>query len=190
MTEEWRDIPGYENLYQASNLGRIRSVERYIERADGYKNHIMPRVLKQKKNNSNNYLLVNLHKDKKPKRYLVHRLIAITFIPNPHNLPQVNHKDENPQNNKVSNLEWCDCKYNICYGTARRRHSEHVKNRPDISKPVEQYTRDGVYIATYPSSVEAHRQTGVWHQSIWRVMNGILKTAGGFIWKYAQTGQK
>lgn len=189
MTEEWRDIPGFEGLYQASTEGRIRSVERWIERADGYRNHIMPRIMKVQKNSNNDYLLVNLHKDKKLNKCLVHRLIALTFIPNPNNLPQVNHKDENPQNAKASNLEWCDCDYNVRYGTARQRHSEHIKNRPDMSKPVEQYSKDGVYITTYPSSVEAERQTGIWHQSIWQVMNGRGKTAGGFIWRYAQTGQ-
>ena len=186
--EWWKDIPGFEGLYQASTKGRIRSVERWIERADGYRNHIMPRILKPQKNSTNNYLLVGLHDGKKNVKYLVHRLVAITFIPNPNNLPQVNHKDCNPQNNSVDNLEWCTALYNSNYGDIKEKQRASHLNRPDKSKPVEQYTRDGVYIATYPSIVEAYRQTGINHQSIGcccqRKKSYI--TAGGFIWKYAK----
>lgn len=130
MTENevWKDIIGYEGVYQVSNLGNVKSLER--KRFNG-------RVLVNKKSQimkqyilKNGYCSTRLYKDGKSKNHLIHRLVAIAFIPNPQNLPQVNHKDENKGNNCVDNLEWCDRVYNNNYGTAQQRHSESKRKNP------------------------------------------------------------
>ena len=102
----WKDIPGYEGLYQVSNTGKVRSLN--------YRRTGKKQILKQYINNTG-YKRVALRKNNKVKWYLVHRLVAQAFIPNPHNYPIINHKDENPANNAVWNLEWCTMDYNIDY---------------------------------------------------------------------------
>lgn len=113
--EIWKDIQGYEGLYQVSNLGNVKNkIQPYLKQEKIYK----------KFSNSNGYLFVGLRKDKKRKFKYIHRLVAEAFIPNPNNLPQINHKDENKQNNCVNNLEWCTNKYNQNYGTIKERKKE------------------------------------------------------------------
>ena len=113
--EEWRDIKGYEGRYQISSEGRVRSLDRIGKNGYSYKGKILkPRPTKR------GYIKANLS----GKIYAVHRLVAQAFIPNPNNYPVVNHKDENPSNNCIENLEWCDVKYNINYGTANKRIAE------------------------------------------------------------------
>lgn len=111
----WRDIPNYEGLYQVSNTGRVRSLN--------YRRTAKTKVRKQGTNKLG-YKNVNLCKDGKRKGYLVHRLVAQAFIPNPNNYPVVNHKDENPSNNTVWNLEWCTQEYNINYGNCKQKIKE------------------------------------------------------------------
>lgn len=124
MKEEWRDIKGYEGYYQVSNLGRIRSVKRIL--CDGKTRR--GAVIKGFPDRNGYYRIV-LYKEAKMHRYMVHRLVASTFIDNPHNYPMINHIDEDKSNNTVNNLEWCDCKYNINYGTRTKRASgENTKN--------------------------------------------------------------
>lgn len=103
MTEEWKDIEGYEGLYQVSNLGRIKSLARVIIRSDSKPNPINEKILKYGMNRG--YCAVVLCKDGKKKMYKVHRLVAMAFLSNHYNLPEVNHKDENKKNNCVDNLE-------------------------------------------------------------------------------------
>ena len=109
--EIWKDYKDYEGLYQASNLGRMRSLDRWVSSKNGSMQFIKGRILKLF-NNNQGYLHVVLSKNNKVKAYLVHRIIAETFLPNTDNLPCVNHKDEDKTNNSVENLEWCDAKYN------------------------------------------------------------------------------
>ena len=123
--EEWRDIKGYEGAYQVSSYGRIRSLDRIVERKTGNYKH-KGRILKQN-DDTHGYLKVNLTKHDKKKTFKVHRLVAQAFIPNPNNYTVINHKDENKTNNKVENLEWCTSKYNNNYGTIQKRHSETKK---------------------------------------------------------------
>ena len=129
MQEIWRDIPEYAGLYQVSNLGRVKSMKRVIERKN---NKILPlneRILRQQ--NTNGYRFVRLSKNNKIKQHLVHRLVATQFIDNIFNYNEINHIDEDKTNNNVNNLEWCSHKYNINYGTGneRRRKSEKGKKR-------------------------------------------------------------
>lgn len=198
MEEIWKDIEGYEK-YQVSNLGNVRSLD-YMHTGKVQ----LLRLRKRKRG----YLCITLCKDGKLKNYLVHRLVAQAFLPNPDNLPQVNHRDENPSNNRANNLEWCDCKYNNNYGSHSQKiseskrgiprsqetkrkvaealrgipHSEERKRKKSI--PVAQYTEEGELIAIFYGAREASRQTGIYSSSINACCRGKLKTSGGFIWKY------
>ena len=163
MIEEMRDIKDYEGLYAITINGKVWS----------YKSN---KFLKPADNNGKGYMIICLVKNGKKKTHYIHRLVAEAFIPNPDNLPQVNHKDENKQNNCVSNLEWCDAKYNINYGTRIER----------ISKPVYCIELD----RTFKSQVEAARELGLDNRYISACCKGKRKTAGGYRWKYAKTSVK
>ena len=172
-TEIWKDVVGYENLYKVSNLGNVMSFWGKT-----------PKLLKLKKDNSG-YLRIELHICKRTRKcFLVHRLVAQAFLPNPNNYPVINHKDENPLNNNVNNLEWCTQKYNCNYGTVRERLSRSLTNRKDLSKPVLQFDKNGNFVKEYLSMSDAEKKTGIKHNNICRVCQGKLKYAGNFVWKY------
>lgn len=178
MEEIFKDIKDYEGLYQVSNLGRVKSIEHYVNSNLGQR--LVKERLLSKAKDKKGYYRVTLWKDNKDKHYLVHRLVAETFIPNPENLPTVNHKDENPSNNCVDNLEWCTNHYNLHYGNCITKIST------TLGKPVLQYTLDMELVAEYPSAAEAFRQTGITQGNINKCCNGKygFKTAGGYIWKF------
>lgn len=123
MIEEWRPIEGYEGLYEVSSYGRVRSVDRFIVDSLGHRKFYKGKVLIPVKSNLG-YLLVSLCCNGKHKGITVHRLVAQAFLPNPDNLPEINHKDEDKTNNSVENLEWCDRSYNINYGSRNIRVKE------------------------------------------------------------------
>lgn len=164
--EIWRDITGYEGLYQISNLGNVKSLGNNKTRKD--------KVLKQIKNKSG-YLHVNLCKKGKSKIHKTHRLVAQAFLPNPYNFTDVNHKDEVKTNNNVENLEWCTREYNNNYGSHNERST---KAR---SKKV-QCIETGI---VYKSTNEVERKLGFWHTNISKCCCGKRKTVSGFHWKYA-----
>ena len=162
--EIWKPVVGYEGLYEVSSFGRVRS--------SNYQNK--NKILKYDFVRSG-YLRVTLCKNGKTKHYLVHRLVAIAFLSNPENLPQVNHRDEDKQNNHVDNLEWCSAKYNTNYGTRTQK----------TSKSVLQFTKTGELIAEYPSTHEIERLYGYDCSSIAACCRGYrLKSAYGYIWKF------
>lgn len=164
MEEFWKDIEGYEGLYQVSNLGRVRSLRRNI---------IMKNQIAR-----NGYVRVLLRNNNIPKLYFVHRLVANAFISNPDNLPQVNHKDENKANNCASNLEWCTPKYNYNYGTVNKRRAR------SLSKKVLQFKPDGTFIKEWESIIDIQRNLGFYQSNISRCCRNIRKSAHGYIWKY------
>ena len=124
--EEWKSIPGYEGLYEISSYGRVKSLEISYVRKNGVMDH-KPEIILKPKNNGKGYSVVCLYKNKKHKYCLIHRLVAQTFIPNPDNLPMINHKDEDKTNNSVDNLEWCTAKYNSNYKDVQKRRSQRMK---------------------------------------------------------------
>lgn len=176
--EIWKDITGYEGLYQVSNIGMVRSLN--------YRRTGRVQLLKLYKDRGG-YLNVVLCKDGKEKRNLVHRLVAEAFIPNPDNLPQVNHKDENPSNNRVENLEWCDCKYNQNFGTRNERISKTMINGK-TSKTVLQYTLDGKFVREWPSMMECKRN-GFRISAVSCCCRGekYHHTYKGYIWRFKTT---
>lgn len=176
-TEIWLPIVGFEGKYEVSNQGRVRSLNYHRE---GRIQVLKPAMSKK------GYLRVMLCKDGKAKRHSVHRLVAQTFLPNPLELPEVNHRDENKQNNAVTNLEWCTTKENSNHGTRNARMAAALTNGK-CSKPVQQLSLDGVLVAIWPSIMEAWRQTGIYQQNICSCCNGHPKhrTAGGYKWQYA-----
>lgn len=170
--EIWKDIVGYEGLYQVSNYGKVKSFN--------YLGHGKIAILKPSTTNDG-YLRVVLCVNRVRKYMSVHRLVAETFIENVNNLPQVNHKDENPSNNYVYNLEWCTVKYNSNYGSRNEKLSFSKMNK--CSKSVIQYDRDGNFINQYPSIREAER-SGFRSGHIIDCCKGKTKHHKGYIWRY------
>lgn len=172
MQEIWKDIPNYEGIYQISNHGRIRSNNPGNKRFHNKTDHILKAHV-----SNTGYCQVTLYKDGvKRRKYTVHKLVATMFIPNPDNLPCVNHKDENKLNNHVDNLEWCTYAYNNAYGTAK------IRSIITVSEPVEQYTLEGLHIATYLSATVASKLTGINKTDILKACKGLVPYAGGYGW--------
>lgn len=180
MTNEiWKDIEGYTGLYQVSNLGRIKSLPRTIASGIYYSNiRTTDEIIKSTTVSNAGYELVALYKGNKEKRFTVHRLVAEAFIPNPHNLPQVNHKDENKLNNNCGNLEWCTRKYNANYGTSRQRLS-------DIRKiPVIQLDENDTVVCRYEFVTEV-RKNNFDPSGVIQCCKGRRENYRGFRWRYA-----
>ena len=131
QSEIWKDIPEYKGMYQASNLGRVRSLDRKYRGSNQFGASFIVtkkgKILKPKVR-KDGYLSVVLYNKQKTKHISVHRLIALTFLPNPNNYAVINHKDEDKTNNNVSNLEWCTQSYNINYGSRNEKTAEKLRN--------------------------------------------------------------
>ena len=188
--EIWKDIEGFEGMYQVSNMGRVKSLGN--GKSDN-SNYSKERILKASKLGAG-YLKVNLYKDGIKKTCGIHRLVANAFIPNPSNLPQVNHKDENKENNCVTNLEWCSHEYNNNYGTRNQRVSEKKKGRKmseesikKRSKPVIGVDKVTGLIVEFGSAHEAERKLGIFSSNITKCCKGKYKSMGGFYWYYADS---
>ena len=178
--EIWKDVPNLDG-YQVSNLGRIKMLEYTMKMPNGGNKHYKEKIKPQEKTR-NGYLRVKCYKDKQTKRYLIHRLVAMAFLDNPNNYPQVNHKDENKENNRADNLEWCTLQYNHDYGTAKQRIARKNTNGKR-SKKIVQYSLDGKIINIFPSFGECKR-SGYDGGGVWQCCNNKIKQFKGYIWKY------
>ena len=186
--EEWKDIKGYEGAYQISNKGRVKSLERkgikhYKDGKDVV--YTIKEAILKPNASKQGYLYVTLCGEEKDECPRINRLVAIAFIPNPNNLPVVNHKDENKANNNVENLEWCDYPYNNNYGDRKEKVKAKMINNPGISKRVYKYTKDNELVGIFPSANEAQREMGIEKsRGVPMCCRGIMKTYKGYKWSY------
>lgn len=178
--EIWKDIKNYEGLYQVSNLGRVKSLDRVLKQKNGIEKRVKGIILKQNCKKTG-YLTVVLQKNNKQKTMLVHRLVAEAFIPNEENKPQVNHINEIKTDNRADNLNWMSSKENNNWGTKRERTSK-TKINGKKSKKIKQYSLKGKFIQEFPSMREAERQ-GYDRKGIYNCIKGLQETSKGFIWK-------
>lgn len=165
MKEYFKDIKGLEGYYKISNIGNVFSVR-------------SGRNLTPRKTTTGYYTIL-LPMDGKHKSVRIHRLVAETFIPNPDNLPQVNHKNENKTDNRVENLEWCDAKYNSNYNGLQDR----INRKHYIILGFDGVHKLGTY---FQSTHQAARELGIHHCNILACLNGTRKTTGGYKWEYAK----
>jgi len=170
MKEEWKDIEGYEGLYQVSNLGNVKSLKRVIVKKNGVSLPIEEKILKPSIA-SHGYRVVVLANKGQLKQMLIHRLVAKAFVDNPNNYKEINHKDGNKLNNNISNLEWCTYTENLvhAYKTNLRKTKKYIC--VETGKE-------------YSSTIEIERLTGIGRQHISQCCKGIRKTTGGYHWKY------
>ena len=197
MKEVWKDVVGYEGIYEVSNIGNVRSLDRCVSGKLNSKHFVKGKVFKLQKSHKG-YKTVILHKHGKASQKQVHRLVAEAFISNPFNLPQVNHKDTNKENNCVNNLEWITNYDNMqhamrngCFGefTDRQRCAvmeNIIKCHEKQKKNVIQLDDFGNIIAEYESIKQAEKETGINNSKITMCCKGKRKHAGGFCWRYGK----
>lgn len=177
MQEIWADIEGYEGLYQASNLGNIKSL-------------LTSKLLKASVNSSG-YLKVELHNKGKVKVFYVHRLIASTFIPNPSNKPQVNHRNGNKLCNSIDNLEWVTASENQIHAINKRLRRPSPMfglkgGLSPLSKPILQYDKNGILVKKWNSIADVEYTLGFHRSCISNNLIGNTKSSYGYIWKYEE----
>ena len=212
MEEEiWKDVPQYEGLYQASTLGRVRSIDRVVDCKRDYQKHLKGKIISQKKHMAG-YKIVCLSKNGNETHFFTHIVIARTFIENPENKPQVDHINTIRDDNRVCNLRWVSQSENNQNAITKQRMKDvakisttqhrfpkgyHPPIRPQkkggdnpAAKAVVQYSRKGEYIADYGSLTEAaaamNKKNVV---NILQCCKGYRKTAFGYIWKYKSSNK-
>lgn len=184
MQEIWKDIKGYEGLYQVSNLGNVKCLERILPTKNQYgicsTRKIKEKILNPYRRNAkrgDNHLVVCLYKNNIKKLCFVHRLVAIAFISNSNNYPCINHIDGNPLNNNINNLEWCTIQMNT-------QHAYDIGlQTPTKTRIVNQYTLDDKFIRTWSTIKEAELTLNLYH--IGDCCRGIRNRAGNYHWKFA-----
>ena len=177
MEEVWKDIEGYEGLYMISDMGRVKSLN--------YGRTGEEKIIKPCKH-KNGYLQVCLCKNSKHNKFLVHRLAATAFIPNPENKPCIDHINTIKNDNRVENLKWVTHKENMENPISKRNSPVYCKFGKDnlLSKAVFQYTLDGKLIHKWDAVRDVQRELGFKHSNISACCSGKYKTAYGYIWKY------
>lgn len=169
----WKTYPEYLFI-EANQFGEVRTKDRIIVEKNGKKRHLKGRVLKQH-DNGRGYMKVSVSTNGRVIRLYVHRIAASCFIPNPLNLPEVNHRDNDPTNNSVNNLEWCTRKYNIAYKEKYGTSAAEALGRPVVAVDLKTFK-----ILRFESQHEAARQLGVDQRMVNMVIKGHRKTAGGY----------
>ncbi|MGG0891665.1 NUMOD4 domain-containing protein [Cytobacillus horneckiae] len=178
MIEVWKDIPGYEGEYQASNLGRVKSLPRLIKRKGVRGNQLRKGKVLSSCIDTRGYVSVKLYKGNRCKTINVHRLVCLAFIPSEDVGLHVNHKDGDRTNNNVENLEWCTRRENVLH--AIKHNLKTYK-----TKAVNQYDLQGKFIRRYESIKEAAEETRISASNISAVISGNQGSAGDYLWEYA-----
>lgn len=195
--EIWKDIKGYEGLYQVSDLGRVKSLKREVKNKNGFR-IVKEKVLKPIINNKG-YYVYGLRKNGKLEMKLLHRLIGEHFLENKNKFTCINHIDGNKLNNRIDNLEWCTYKHNIkeafrlglnTYTYQKNFQHNYWKGKygkdHNCSKCVLQYDLNNVFIKKWDSITDASKKTNINYYSISNNCRGKQKSAGGFIWKFKE----
>lgn len=183
MNEIWKDVVGYEGIYQVSNLGRIKALPRKVKVCGGAYRLIGEHIVKPTKC-KNGYLEAAFSVRQKREVRLLHRVVAQAFIENPDNLPEVNHIDEDITNCHADNLEWCTSKYNANYGTRNERVAQTKKQTGSV-KAVYQFDLNGNLINRFEKISDAAQEVGADISAIIRVCKGKQQTSMGYRWEYA-----
>lgn len=190
QNEIWKPVPGYEGKYEVSNLGRIKRLSRKIICKGGGEYPVKERIMKPYMRGR--YLCVQFS----AKTYSVHRLVALAFIPNPENKPEIDHINCNRFDNRIENLRWVTRLENANNPLTLKQRRENAKRgeyayrygkvgkENGKSKAVQQFDLKGKFVAEFESTRLAGKFTGICYRSISGVANGEHKTAGGYIWKY------
>jgi hypothetical protein len=194
MEEIWKDIKGYEGLYQVSNLGRVRSLDRYVRHKKiGSIRLLKGKIMSPTVSSSTGYLVTTLYNKGKGKQVTIHRLVAEAFIPNPIEKTEINHINGIRDDDRVENLEWVNRSENQlhAYKFLKRGYKLPTKEQRQkyidtLSKEIIQYEVQIIIKekARYKSIREAERQTGVVHTSISKCCRHKQEKAGGYIWRY------
>lgn len=196
MSEVWKSIPGYEDCYEASSHGRIRSITRIVDNGEDKRKKILGRIIKLQ-HASNGYIQVSLSKNGKVKIFRVHRLVALTFIENSNNFSDVNHINEDKTDNRVENLEWVSHQQNTVHGTRNARTVAHrnqtgsrngmfgrTGSKSPVARAVVQLDMKGNVVAVFGSVKEAASAIGRTAMSITNAIVGRTSHCNGFKWQY------
>ena len=178
--EIWKDINGYEDIYQVSNLGRIKSLDRYYVMKNGVKRKAKGKILVQSFDGKKRYLQVNLSKNGKSKTYLIHRLVAFAFVDGYEKWLEVDHKDCNCENNNYKNLKWVNRSENMRNPNTYKKIIKHHKEVQII--PVVGVNLKNNNILKFSSVREAKRNG---FKGIGENIHGRSKQCGGYVWRYA-----
>lgn len=184
-TEIWKDVPEWENIYQVSTIGRVRSLDKMTKSRPA-----KGRIRKPNIQNSG-YLFVSFHEKGKAKNFLIHRLVAIIFLEKIDGKDFVNHKNGIKTDNRVENLEWCNKSENLKHAfdtglkTITKRHLDRLIkwNKTEHGIKVSQYTKFGEFVQSFGTMVEASEKTGLNYNAIVDCVQGRHKTCGGFVFK-------
>jgi hypothetical protein len=191
VEEIWKDVVGFEGLYMVSSLGRVKSLDRTIERLYNGKlrtKSIKERILKPHISKTTGYYYINLQSKAKSIHSTIHRLVSLAFIENPDCKKVVNHINGIKTDNRVENLEWVTTSENTFHAYKLGLRKASNKRGADFkgSIPISQFTIEGIWIKDWPGSMEAQRETGVFQANISKCLLGKRKITGGFIWKYKE----
>ena len=182
ICEEWKPVNNFEGMYMVSNMGRVKSLDRIIfqkDRSGNISKHIYKGKILKKCTQVNGYETIDLHKNSKTQRYLVHRLVAEHFLEKPKGKEYINHKDNTRNNNIYTNLEWCTQSENIQYAY------DNGTKIPPHQRKVYQCKKNGEIIKLWESLAQACRELKIYESNIAKVCNGKRSQTGGYKWKYA-----